>query len=170
MALITCPHCGKSVSDSVDICIHCGGSLHERPAVEREFAALPAEEQKNLKEEFEKAYPEYKDSDKKMKPMTKKVNILVIFGVIFLVTGLVLCPVFFIVFPGSWKGIVTLCVFVAAEVIVTIPARYYSSVEWKYKMKKSKQLQAWLKREKNVNYTVLLDEKDRKKFEQITLD
>lgn len=137
MALITCPHCGKSVSDSVDICIHCGGSLHERPAVEREFAALPAEEQKNLREEFEKAYPEYKDSDKKMKPMTKKVNVLAVIGVAFLVTGMVLDVVFFIVFPEKWIGAVTLCAVVAAEVIVLIPAKHYASVAWKLKMKKS---------------------------------
>lgn len=27
MALITCPHCGKQISDKSSVCVHCGGRI-----------------------------------------------------------------------------------------------------------------------------------------------
>lgn len=33
MALITCPECGKQISDKAPACIHCGYPLQEQPPV-----------------------------------------------------------------------------------------------------------------------------------------
>ena len=33
MALITCPECGKQISDKAPACIHCGYPMQEQPPV-----------------------------------------------------------------------------------------------------------------------------------------
>lgn len=59
MALITCPHCGKSVSDTALMCIHCGGRLKETPPVPKEYKDLSYAEKETLSLEFERKYPKY---------------------------------------------------------------------------------------------------------------
>ncbi len=49
MALITCPNCGKSVSDSAKTCIHCGFKFEEKIM---NFYALPHEKKAELKSAY----------------------------------------------------------------------------------------------------------------------
>ncbi len=49
MALITCPQCGQSVSDSAMTCIHCGCKLKKEP---ENFYALPPSKQLTLQREY----------------------------------------------------------------------------------------------------------------------
>lgn len=62
MALIVCPHCGKSVSDTVDVCIHCGKSIHteeKAPEPPKRYEKLNSDEQNALFQQFSREYPEY---------------------------------------------------------------------------------------------------------------
>lgn len=59
MALITCPHCGESVSDTALKCIHCGGILKDAPPPPKEYRELSDAEKESLSSEFEHTYPEY---------------------------------------------------------------------------------------------------------------
>lgn len=66
MALIKCPHCGKSVSDTAEKCIHCGANLkqpvEEKPAnSQKDYVSLNFAERKALKDEFYKLNPKYPD-------------------------------------------------------------------------------------------------------------
>lgn len=61
MALIQCPYCGKKISSTVSICIHCGKSLlpHKENAL-REYTKLGKEEKAKLEDEFfYKLHPQY---------------------------------------------------------------------------------------------------------------
>ncbi len=61
MALIVCPHCGNSISDTVSVCIHCGKSVNpqEEQAPLTLYAKLNPSEQSRLLEQFRREYPEY---------------------------------------------------------------------------------------------------------------
>lgn len=60
MALIVCPHCGKSVSDTVNVCIHCGKSLIlKEEKQEKRYEQLSSAEQNELFTQFSRKYPEY---------------------------------------------------------------------------------------------------------------
>ena len=59
MALITCPHCGKQVSDTVERCIHCGALIKEQPPEPKRYVDLSREEKDSLDAKFEREHPEY---------------------------------------------------------------------------------------------------------------
>ncbi len=166
MALVTCPHCGKNVSDSVEICIHCGGSLKENPTPEkeREYAALPIEEQKSLRKEYDSNCPELCKSEKmnNIAAFLYLISFLlvfigaVLFGVLAamdFITGAFICAgIFFMGFAGTW---------IAYFCSKSFNKRYLTSL---------KRFQKWLEREKGVHYSATLDEKDRKFFDQVSVD
>ena len=55
MALIECPNCGKKISDSTDICIHCKYDLKKAKAEEKakkSFFSIPKDLQKQYENEF----------------------------------------------------------------------------------------------------------------------
>ena len=60
MALIVCPHCGKSVSDTLSECIHCGKSLILKDEKqEKRYEQLSSAEQNELFSQFSREYPQY---------------------------------------------------------------------------------------------------------------
>lgn len=59
MALITCPHCGNQVSDTVERCIHCGELIKEKPPEPKRYADLSMAEKDSLDSEFERNHPGY---------------------------------------------------------------------------------------------------------------
>ncbi|MDE6373630.1 MAG: zinc ribbon domain-containing protein [Clostridia bacterium] len=67
MGLITCPHCGKQVSDTVEACIHCGNKVTESPQKEKAeqpparkgYETLTDYERRELEKEFVKGKPKY---------------------------------------------------------------------------------------------------------------
>lgn len=76
MALITCPHCGKSVSDSALKCPHCGVNvkeLREEAQANKQYHLMPYGEQKALEGQF---YA----TDGSAKRLKRKNNILLIVG------------------------------------------------------------------------------------------
>lgn len=89
MALISCPQCGKPISDTAKVCPHCGLDVsgeQRRRANEREYSRMPKEKQSELREEYDKSFPDYAIYERKMKKRK-------IFGYVmipFMVLGLLL--------------------------------------------------------------------------------
>lgn len=61
MALISCPHCGKQISDKSEVCVHCREKLLAVPQETKEvhFDKLSASKQQAIFAEFISAYPEH---------------------------------------------------------------------------------------------------------------
>ena len=72
MALIICHECGKKISDTSDICIHCGAPLNKGNAVETK-EALNEKPENNKIEESSEQLPRF-DLLKKEKQRGKKQN------------------------------------------------------------------------------------------------
>ena len=70
MALIVCPHCQKTVSDSRDICIHCGNPLKadKKPPVPK---TLTFREMQTFEKEFDQTYPVYRVDQENQKDYTR---------------------------------------------------------------------------------------------------
>lgn len=64
MSLITCPYCGKKVSDTVKVCIHCGHTLKEEPPEKNNYNLLSKSEKKKLRFEFNRICPEFEKTRK----------------------------------------------------------------------------------------------------------
>ena len=60
MAFITCPHCGKQISDKSSVCVHCGGRIGAEPPQLKKYTSLTNEEKYQLEDEFYyKLHPNY---------------------------------------------------------------------------------------------------------------
>ena len=59
MALITCPHCGNQVSDTVERCVHCGELIKEKPPEPKNYADLSKAEKDALDSEFVREHSKY---------------------------------------------------------------------------------------------------------------
>lgn len=68
MALIICPNCGKSISDTTEKCFHCGYNLRTQtvaPTELQRFNKLTVSEQDKLRKEYYSKNPEYESYNKK---------------------------------------------------------------------------------------------------------
>lgn len=66
MALVTCPHCGQTISSVAKICVHCGRSVECETACEEKkeikktnYDDLSVPEKSNLRKEFNTRFREY---------------------------------------------------------------------------------------------------------------
>lgn len=84
MALVECPHCGKSVSEYAKVCVHCGKELsadfakHEEKETEEKetnYETLSPSIQRELKREFNSEYPQYAKYEDR-EPFYKKLKII----------------------------------------------------------------------------------------------
>ncbi len=174
MALITCPHCGKNVSDTLETCFHCGGRLKSAPEKEREYTMIPLEEQRSLRAEFKQKFPQVAQSDKNLQRSSKKYIILSILfgsialgGLVFLGVGLVAtlldnANVWWMVGVGAG----CLVIGVAMGVIFY---RIICKID-KNQKRNTKRFQVWLKEEKNIHLTVILDKSEQKIYDDINID
>ena len=91
MALITCPHCGKSVSSTALTCIHCGGKLKEAPPAPKEYTELSFTEKQALSLEFERRYPQYAflKLQKSNKKLETAYTVTIVLFLIFMVLSLI---------------------------------------------------------------------------------
>lgn len=67
MALIVCKNCGKPVSDTAAVCVHCGFELKPKEEQVTTFFALPESRQDEINKEFAETHRElYNNFDKAM--------------------------------------------------------------------------------------------------------
>ena len=90
--LITCPHCGKEISDKAKQCIHCHTAIAEQNSTissnpKTDYLSLSTEEQKSLQEEFFKEFPQHKK--------TLKTHEKLSFLKPFVLLGTILCTLMF---------------------------------------------------------------------------
>ncbi len=184
MALILCPYCKKTISDTAEICIHCGQPLRRAPQAAgqpaqaqpvrenvsaaqtaeqktKNYEELPFEEKKKLRRQFNAKYPQYAKYDER-DLFTKKSKI---FGWIFFVATLLVC-ILMIKLSIKYSGvddkksmacaIVVLVVFCAFCISDTVE----NIVRMKQRKKRLRVLKLyvkWLHDEKGVVYKVKFD-------------
>lgn len=184
MALITCPHCGNQVSDTVERCIHCGEPLlkEEAKPTPTDFHSLEKDNQNSIEKEFQKKYPSYvcflaKQNSLKCRRKIKILNrISFIAGIIFfLFFILVSTKVLDLNNDDTMLMIVMPIVLVVALVIfICMGFKIYYLVKSKKSICRyllyEKLFQAWLLRAKNISMSVDfsdMSKKDMKYFENI---
>lgn len=168
MALITCPQCGQSVSDSAQTCIHCGYKLKKEP---ENFLNLPVEKQEKLKNEYSLSH-----SGQKLENfdeisakflwarllLTPTIMAILLLGVSFLlIASLYYADIIYIILS---------CIsFLLCGVCIFLLMRSYA----KYKATKEKQLiyhaefEGWLKKNYNMSVNWDLKNKDYLEYERI---
>ena len=200
MALIVCKKCGQKISDTVELCIHCGALISGEPVVEKEESKdvdIPNQnkEEKMVQYNYEK-YDEdiriqleqqFLTTDKWAKSFRRKgVEIeqfksLFSWGLILpaLIVLVVKCCYSYI-FKESYYNELFLGIAIigaislfAVSLILTV-VLFFVGVAYKRSLNKyiyMKKYQRWLLEEKNVRYTpVFLDQKSKEKFEKLDID
>ena len=186
MALILCPYCKKTISDTAEICIHCGQPLQRAPQAAgqpaqaqpvrenvsaartetaeqntKNYEELPFEEKKKLRRQFNAKYPQYAKYDER-DLFTKKSKI---FGWIFFVASLLVC-ILMIKLAFKYVGVddkkATACIIVALVIFgaVNISDTVENIVRMKQRKKRLRVLKLyvkWLHDEKGVVYKVKFD-------------
>ena len=186
MALILCPYCKKTISDTAEICIHCGQPLRRAPQAAgqpaqaqpvrenvsaartetaeqntKNYEELPFEEKKQLRRQFNAKYPQYTKYDER-DLFTKKSKI---FGWIFFVASLLVC-ILMIKLAFKYVGVddkkATACIIVALVIFgaVNISDTVENIVRMKQRKKRLRVLKLyvkWLHDEKGVIYKVKFD-------------
>ena len=186
MALILCPYCKKTISDTAEICIHCGQPLRRAPQAAtqpvqaqpvrenvsaartesaeqntKNYEELPFEEKKQLRRQFNAKYPQYAKYDER-DLFTKKSKI---FGWIFFVASLLVC-ILMIKLAFKYVGVddkkATACIIVALVIFgaVNISDTVENIVRMKQRKKRLRVLKLyvkWLHDEKGVIYKVKFD-------------
>ena len=186
MALILCPYCKKTISDTAEICIHCGQPLRRAPQAAtqpaqaqpvrenvsaartetaeqktKNYEELPFEEKKQLRRQFNAKYPQYTKYDER-DLFTKKSKI---FEWIFFVATLLVC-ILMIKLTIKYAGVddkkATACeiVFFVVFGAFCISDTVENIVRMKQRKKRLRVLKLyvkWLHDEKGVVYKVKFD-------------
>lgn len=186
MALILCPYCKKTISDTAEICIHCGQPLRRAPQAAtqpaqaqsvrgnvsaartesaeqktKNYEDLSFEEKKQLRRQFNAKYPQYAKYDER-DLFAKKSKI---FEWIFFVATLLVC-ILMIKLSIKYSGVddkkATACVIVVLVVFCAfcISDTVENIVRMKQRKKRLRVLKLyvkWLHDEKGVVYKVKFD-------------
>jgi hypothetical protein len=178
MALITCPNCGKQVSDTTQICIHCGKPIKqtiEKEDVEvgnlKNYDDLDFSTKVELQKEFDRTNPKYEKYLNKISTYTKInriSNIVTIVAIVIAVLGLLM---------GTSKIaivvlILALIVFFVSD-IIDIACPFLIIRHKKKSLIVLKKYQKWLRETKSIDYHVTFSANERKwqkYFENINAD
>ena len=165
MALITCPKCGGSISDTAVKCVHCGADLSaikKQEQTEREYSTLPVEEKTKIRKEYDKIHPEYALQEKRQKNST--IGLLIV-GVVF-VLALALYLIFYVLRNFDVCDLPFNLIYIPlgfAVLSFVVGAIFYFLIKngRRRELFEQKKFVSWLKKEKNLTYNIILSEKDR---------
>lgn len=168
MALIQCTKCGGQVSDSANVCPHCGYDFSEEA---KEFSRLSEGKKRTLRREYDVVNPRYAAVEEKDRKLHKAEIILVVIfligDMIFLTIGTV-CE-----FDESkmWAIILYILFFCAlmaicVALIVVVVNKKKTKREI---LKELKRFQTWLRIEKKLDYHVVLSQKEKYIFDEIEI-
>ena len=167
MALISCPHCGKQVSDKSEVCVHCGEKLVVVPQETKEvnFDKLNTSKQQAIFAEFISAYPEHDYGEAGSRQIVHAVYYTLFLFACFLLGFLIIVfispsnpAVLIIMMPAILFVIVSFCLGVSFY-------RYNRKVLISIKV-----FQKWLKEKKGLIYIPkLAGKKQQKIFDEINM-
>ena len=178
MAIVTCPKCGKSTSDTNETCFHCGSSLKPQPQVPvklQSFNRLSMADQTSLRNEFykqNKKYDDYLNHNSKVTWLLRalKISIWVFLIGVLAISLLELVGVFV---SGEWLMVIALvlaCISILSFLIYMglrlLPYRKHRRNE----LIIQKKFQKWLRTEKAMEYLIAFTSKqkwDKKVFDSI---
>ena len=187
MAIITCPYCGKQTSNTNEICYHCGNEWAKKPTEEannkEDYNNLSLAEKTNLRQEFYEKYPKYYKIYKRNRFWD---SIKYIVRIIASIELLLMCLIrlsamlsksdnSFDIDNSVWLKI-TMIIFLALLIILILLPLAALALKSKRRYRAmliEKKYQSFIFNEKNMNYTVQFDSKDKKAkqvFEKIDLE
>lgn len=179
MSLISCPHCGKQISDTAKNCIHCGKPLNEQPSepesnknVRENFNTLTQLEKSEIKEEFYNLYPKYRITQRNTKKFSVlralRTTSLLIEGV-----GWVLSTIFEVnekAILGLLGGVL-IFIGLIGYILTSVMIKNISKLNVRDKMLCEKKFWKWVTTAKNMDYTVhFVTAKEREIFNNINVD
>lgn len=157
MALITCPHCGQSVSDSAPKCIHCGFELSVQP---KNFYNLPLPRQIELENEFYSFHRDYALKSLKYVHLKTAKAVLIIICAFFPLSLGILCIILQLAFnEGGDDTNIPLIIGVVFFIVTGIQVLLGGIKIINCKKLKMKQLliraefEAWLKEKHDISIT-----------------
>lgn len=170
MALITCPNCGKEVSDTNCKCFHCCYDFitqKEKPQKLPDYGAFTLSEQEKLRKEFYSTNSKYERYIKKTVKLIKLINITYVLSILFTLSFITFSITAKIVRFEFTESMAIIILIVVGFWIITITSNVIlRKVPFrKYRKKElliEKKFQKWLKEEKNVNYVVPFTKKQKK--------
>lgn len=190
MALIECPHCHKTVSDTEAACIHCGSLLKKNakdPAANlpsakepsKNYELLSAKQQSELLSEFHKNNPKYQNLEDK-RNCSAYIRVASYCGFVFadlfaLIVKLLIFEnnpndVYIESYMNSYVAFIVLTI--TYFLLSAIIPGFFSIRENRQYLISLKRYQAWLKKDKNIDYVVRFSankKRDKKYFDNINL-
>ncbi len=183
MALITCPKCGKQISNTAEKCIHCGYNLHSSSETQpelKQYYGLSAAEQKALRAEFYKTDTAYAECDRRAEKRGNLINISFYINVIsdFVWISLI---VIVRIYQAATNKEATVFGVIAAIFLLLAAVSLIANCVLRFTFRKcrhnqliiEKRFQKWLKVEKAISYKVQLtseQKKDKAFFDEIDVD
>ncbi|HBF86388.1 MAG TPA: hypothetical protein DDW54_01765 [Clostridiales bacterium] len=183
MAIINCPHCGQKTSDTNEICFHCGKSWKDVPEPKEtpsknDYNKLSLSQKTQLRERFYRKYPKYRKAYKlnAFWDKTKIITILIvsIFSSLWTILQF-LVALKLLDTDNIFFGVLTvvLTALIAISIIFPLTALILRGKRRYRAMLIEKKYWQFITVEKNFEYTVMFDGKDKKArmvFEKIDLD
>ncbi len=187
MALITCVHCGKTISDTAENCIHCGKSLKvqetlnsksDKPKEKKDFYKIEESERQVLYDEFKKEYKSISNQMEKEAKVHKTlltlafVSFLAVFiDFVFIFTfGKNLLDVpepetFAFVINFAPLGVFFIAFF-ALLIVIKFKSKEYKKTEFVF----LKAYKKWLNEVKSIDYMPMFDNmSEEKEFEELDI-
>ncbi len=200
MALIVCKHCGQKISDTVEMCIHCGALISGEPFVQKEESEDADtldrnKEEKTAQYDYEKynediriqLEQQFLTTDKWARSFRRKgveiqkfkslfswgiiLPVLIVLAVRYCYSN-VFKESFYNEIPLGIAGMGAILLFTVSLILTVV--LFFVGMVYKRSLNKyiyMKKYQRWLLEEKNVRYTpVFLDKKSKEKFEKLDID
>lgn len=159
--LIECPECKEKVSDTAEVCIHCGAPIVKAKKERVKFNDLPVSEQEKLRNEFYEKYPKHKTLPAKIKKTSEFIFLIWMAPIaLFLVIGIILKF-------ESTPSYVTAFISVGAFLVLTVLLIVMSNKTNRVNTVSEKRFYTWLE-EKGYTVYAVLDEKSKRIYDSIT--
>jgi len=171
--LTTCPACGKQVSDTAKICVHCGAALNPAGTSLKKYNNLSDAKTQEFMNEFVSTFPKYGRRLDKSDKFSKKTSVVSISLTVIAVALLVLV---FLVSEGILEfpqavitALIAVLVLITAGLLTfVIAVRFLLRKHMRFKALYIKKYYTWLEKCKGYSADVVLDAKTKKYYDAIT--
>lgn len=171
MALIECSNCGGKISDSAKVCPHCGYNFVESLAQKersKEFSKLTKEEQKEIRNEYDSLNPDLLNAEVKYKKQSKKLLILALLSCLPLILAIIILLVAFGCNAMEWGLLIPAWFFLLLSIVSFVVFCCQKNYN-KERLRQLKKFQTWLKKYKQMNYTIIFSsDKEKQIFKSFT--
>ena len=187
MALITCEHCGKTISDTAENCIHCGKSLKgqetlneksDKPKEKKDFYKIEESERQAFYDEFKKEYKSISNQMEKEEKVHKTLLTLAFVSLLAIVIDFIFIFAFGknlldVPEPETFAFVINFVpfgVFFIAFFALLIVAKFKTKEYKKTKLVCLKAYKTWLENVKSIDFIPMFENmSEEKEFEELDI-